>query len=151
MSWVQRPSDRAAVVGAIDPDANAAGTLATGWIDMSKFSMLLAVIMAGDLGAGATVDAKFRQAKDAAGTGAKDIVGKAITQLTQAGTDKSNKQSLINLTGDELDVNGGFAFVSLSFTTAVATSDGGAVVLGFDPRYGAASDNDAASVTEIVA
>jgi hypothetical protein len=150
MNRVLRPSDVAAVVGVIDPDANTAATYTTGWIDMGKFEHLLAIIMAGDLGSSATLDAKFQQATDSSGTSAKDVSGKAITQMTQASTDKSNKQALVNLAGEDLDVDGGFTHVRLSMTVATATSDSGAVVLGFDARYAPASENDADSVDEIV-
>ena len=142
-------SARAAVVGIIDPDAYAAGTVTTGWIDMQDWHSLLAIVMAGDLGSSATLDAKFEQATDGSGTGAKDITGAAITQLTQAGTD-SNKQALINLDQGSLDFNNGFRYVRLSMTVATATSDAGAVVLGLDARYGAANAGDIAAVDEIV-
>jgi hypothetical protein len=144
-----KPSAAVAVVGAIDPDANTAATYTTGWVDMAKFGALLAVVMAGTLGASATLDAKFEQASDNAGTGAKDVTGKAITQLTQAGTD-SDKQALINLFADDLDINNGFTHARLSMTVATATSDCGAVLLGLYPVKGDASDNDAATVDEIV-
>ena len=144
-----RASDRAAVVGVIDPDANTAGTLTTGWINMANWGRIMATVMAGDLGASATLDAKLEQAQDGAGTGAKDITGKAITQLTQAGTD-SNKQAIINCHREELDLANNFTHVRLSHTVAVATSDSGAIVQGFDPRYNTAADNDAATVDEIV-
>jgi len=149
MSKVLRPSDRAAMAGIIDPDAYAANTYTTGWINMGKFERLMAIIMAGDLGTNATVDAKLQQAKDSGGTGAKDITGKAITQLTQAGSD-DNKQAIINLRSEELDVSGGFTHARLSMTVGTATSDAGAVVLGFDARYAPGSDSDLASVDEIV-
>lgn len=142
------PSDRARVVATIDPDAYAAGTYTSDWVHMGLFDSMLAVVLAGDLGVGATLDAKLQQATDSAGTGAKDITGKAITQLTQAGTD-SDKQALINCRSEELDVAGGFDYVRLSMTVATAASDCGAVVLGFDARYGPATDLD--SVDEIVA
>lgn len=144
-----KPSDRAAVVGVIDPDANAAGAASTGWVDASTFHSFLAIIMAGTLGASATLDAKLEQATDGSGTGVKDVTGKAITQLTQAGTD-SDKQALINLFSDELDINNGFTHVRLTMTTGVATSDSGALLLGLDPRNDIASANDAATVDEIV-
>ncbi|NOX39767.1 MAG: hypothetical protein GXP05_04435 [Alphaproteobacteria bacterium] len=143
------PSDRTAIIGVIDPDANAAGTLTTAWIDMSIFNAVMAIVMAGTLGAAATLDAKFQQATDSAGTGVKDITGKAITQLTQAGVD-SDKQAIINLFAEELDVTNNFTHVRLSMTTAVAASDSGALVLGSLERYGPASANDLASVDEIV-
>lgn len=143
------PSQQAAVVGVIDPDAYAAGTVTTGWISMATFEAIQAIVMAGDLGASATLDAKLEQATDGSGTGAKDITGKAITQLTQAGTD-SNKQAVINLFAAELDVANSFTHARLSMTVAVATSDAGAIVMGHLPHYGPASDNDLASVDEIV-
>ena len=143
-----RPSDRAVVAGVIDPDANAAATYTTGWIDMGLFAAIMAIVFAGTLGASATIDAKLEQATDSSGTGAKDITGKAITQLTQAGTDKSDKQAIINCRAEELDVDNSFRYVRLSMTVAAATSDSGAVVLGMDARYAPAAD--AASVDEVV-
>lgn len=149
MDRVLRPSDEVALVGIIDPDAYAASTVTTAWIAAKHFEKYMAIVKAGDLGASATLDAKLEQAQDGSGTGAKDIVGKVITQLTQAGTD-SNKQAIINLANEELDVTGGFTHFRLSMTVATATSDAGAIVLGLQPRYAPASDNDVASVDEIV-
>lgn len=145
------PSQRAAVVGVIDPDANVAGAVSTVWINMADFHNLMAIIKAGDLGALATLDAKLEQAQDAAGTGVKDIVGKAITQLTQAGVNDSNNQAIINLRDDELDINGAFTHARLTMTVGTATSDTDGTVLGLLPRYGPADTKDLASVVEIVA
>jgi hypothetical protein len=144
-----KASEQVAVVGNIDPDAYAASTVTTGWIAAKNFHRFLAIVQAGDLGASATLDAKLQQASDGSGTGAKDITGKAITQLTQAGTD-SNKQALINLRPDELDLDNGFTHFRLSMTVAVATSDAGGIVLGVGPRSGPAQDSDDAAVDEIV-
>ena len=144
------PSDRVAVVGAIDPDATAAGTVTTGWVSIAQFASVMAVIMAGTLGSSATLDAKLEQATDSSGTGAKDVTGKAITQLTQGSPDGSDQQAIINCCQQDLDTDNDFAFVRLSVTVATATSDVGALLLGFDPAYAPASDNDAASVAEIV-
>ncbi len=129
------PSEQVAVAGRIKPDATAAGTLTSGWISMATYGALLAIISAGDLGTSATVDAKLQQAKDSSGTAAKDVTGKAIVQMTQAGTDKSNKDALINIRAEELDRNGGFTHVRLSLTVATATSDVGAVILGLNARF----------------
>ncbi|HEY7824691.1 MAG TPA: hypothetical protein VIG24_17755 [Acidimicrobiia bacterium] len=139
-------SDRVRVAGAIDPDAYAAGTVTTGWISMATYGSLLAIVMAGTLGSSATLDAKIEEAKDSSGTDAQDLTDKAITQLTQAGTD-SDKQALINVRSDELSAD--FTHVRLSMTVGTATSDAGAVVLGGDARFEPATD--AASVDEIVA
>jgi len=143
-------SDEVAVVGCIDPDAYAAGAHSTGWISMVTWQKISAIVMAGDLGSSATLDAKLEQASDSSGTGVKDITGKAITQLTQAGTD-SNKQAIINCRADELDIANGFTHVRLTMTVATATSDAGAVVMGMIARYRNAAANDAATVDEIVA
>ncbi len=144
-----KPSDRVAIVGVIDPDVTAASTVTTDWIPMAKWGALMGIVFAGTLGSSATLDAKFEQAQNSGGTGAKDITGKAITQLTQAGAD-SDKQVVINLFNDDLDMNNGFTHARLSLTVATASSDAGAVVLGLDPRKGQASDNDLATVDEIV-
>lgn len=146
---VLRPSDRVAVVGNIDPDAYSASTVTTGWIAAKSYERFLAIVQAGTLGSSATLDAKLEQATDSSGSGAKDIAGKAVTQLTQAGTD-SDKQALINITGEELDVTNGFDYFRLSMTIATADSDAAGIVLGLDPRYGPASDSDASTVDEIV-
>lgn len=142
------PSNEAVLAGVIDPDLNTAGTLTTGWINMGLYESIQAIIMAGALGTNATLDAKLEQASDGSGTGAKDISGKAITQLTQAGTDESDKQAIINCRSDELDVNNGFSYVRLSMTVAVASSDSAGLVLGHHARYQPATD--IASVAEVV-
>lgn len=142
-----KPTSRFKLLAAIDADAYAAGTYTSGWIDMSLWESLTAMIAPGDLGTNATVDAKLQQATSSAGAGAKDITGKAITQLTQAGTDKSNKQDWINLKSEDLDRDNDFRYVQLSVTIATATSDLAAYVFGLDPRYTGTAN---ASVNEII-
>lgn len=141
------PSNSLPVAGVIDPDAYAAGPYSTGWISMVTYRALLAIIQVGTITADGTVDAKLEQATDATGTGAKDIPGKSITQLTEAGTD-SDKQAVIEVWDDELDINNGFTHVRLTVTVAVAPSDMSAIVLGLGARYQPAAD--LASVDEIV-
>lgn len=133
------PSNQAVLVGVIDPDLNTAGTLTTGWINMGNFDAIQAIILAGTLGTNATLDAKLEQATSSGGAGAKDVTGKAITQLTEAGTD-SDKQAIINCRSDELDVANGFCYARLSMTVAVASSDSAAIVLGHNARYQPATD-----------
>ncbi|HXH05860.1 MAG TPA: hypothetical protein VNI83_04645 [Vicinamibacterales bacterium] len=128
-----RPSDLATLLGAIAPQS-ASGVVSSAWIDASRFHAFEAIVLAGTLGAGATVDAKLRQATDASGTGAKDITGKAISQVTA-----SNRQALINLRPEELDVAGGFRYVQLQITVGVAASQVAGLVQGFGARYGPAA------------
>lgn len=137
-----------AIVAAIDPDATAASTVATSWIAAADYGRFLAIVMAGTLGSSATLDAKIEQATDSSGTGTKDVTGKAITQLTQGGTDDSDKQVLLDLRPDDLDIANDFTHFRLSLTVATATSDVGGLVLGLGPAYGPASQ--AATVAETV-
>lgn len=143
-----KASEQAAILGAINPSSQAAGAATSSWVSVAQFQKLLAVIQTGTLGAGATVDAKIQQATDNAGTGAKDVANKAITQIVKATGD--NQQAEINLDAQDLDVEGGFGFVQLSVTVGTAASETAALLLGFNPRFAPASDFDAASVAEIV-
>lgn len=140
-----KPSQRVGLVGAISPQSTAT-TVTTPWIDATTFHNFMALLKTGVLGASATVDAKFQQATDNAGTGAKDVTGKAITQLVKA--DNDNDQVTMDLKQENLDFNNGFKFFRLSVTVGTAASLVDASVLGLDPRYGFATDNDAATVVQ---
>jgi hypothetical protein len=143
-----RISEQSAILATLDPVSQGAGTITTGWVSMGKFSRLMAFIGVGVMTATGTVDAKLQQATDNAGTGVKDITGKAITQLLAAGG--NNRQVEIDLRDDELDVNNNFAFVRLSLTVATAASLVQAALIGAVPRQGLASDLNQAGVVQIV-
>jgi hypothetical protein len=128
-----RPSDRVTLLDTIDPVSQAAATVTGAWLSAADFFSYLALLSVGALGASATVDAKLEQATDDQGTGAKDIVGKAITQLTDAGTD-DNKQVAINLRPAELDAQGGFTHFRLSVTVATQACLIAGHVFGLDAR-----------------
>ena len=154
------PSELAAIVATIDPDAYADGAQNSDWVDMADFESLMAMLMIGTFpDTGSTMDFKLQQATTSGGAGVKDITGKAITQIASGSPAVSDKQAIINVRADELDLDGGFQFVRAVATGAdtsspadspAATIDYGAVLLGFGPRYGPASDNDLASVAEII-
>lgn len=139
-------SEQWAVVGVVDPDHNTASAYDTDEIDMSKWHRLMAVVQAGTLGSSATLDFKFQDASSSGGS-FSDISGKAITQLTQAGSD-SDKQSIVNLRFDE--ANDDARYVKGVLTVGTATSDCSCVILGL-ARSKPASDNDISTVDEIVA
>ena len=141
-------SELLSILATIDPASISAGTVTTGWVSAGNHHNLLAVIQTGALGTAATLDAKLQQASDSSGTGAKDITGKAITQIVKASGD--NKQALINLRPDELDVANGFAYVRLSLTVGTAASVAGAQLLGVNPRYASADAQNQAAVVQIV-
>ncbi len=141
------PSERVAVLATIDPDVYTAAAYTTDWVDLTKYKSAMAIVMAGTLGSSATLNGKLQEATDSSGTGNVDLSGKAITALTQGGTD-SDKQAIINVRSDELSA--GFTHIALVMTVGTATSDCGAIVLGLDPRHAPANENDLASVDEIV-
>ncbi len=141
-------SELLAILAAIDPASQSAGTVSTGWISVANHHGLLAVLQTGVLGTGATVNAKLQQATDGSGAGAKDIEGKAITQIVKASGD--NKQVLINARPEELDTVNGFGFVRLSVTVGVAASLVAAQVLGVNPRELPAHTANQAAVVQIV-
>ncbi len=141
-------SELFSVLATIDPASQAVGTVTTGWISAGNHHTLLALVQSGVLGTGATLDAKLQQATDASGTGAKDVTGKAITQIVKA--TGGNKQALINLRPDDLDVTNGYAFVRLSLTVAVAASLTAAQLLGFNPRFAPGDASNQAAVAQVV-
>lgn len=141
--------ERLAVVACIDPDAYTTGAQTSDWVDMSEFERVVFIVQAGALGSSATIDFKVQEATSAAGAGAQDISGKSITQLTDAGTD-SDKQALVEVRADELDLADGYTHVAGILTVGTATSDAGVVAIGLDPRYHPASDYDLSSVDELV-
>lgn len=144
------PSEAVAVLGTLDPEAMGASTVVTDYADIGLFESVMFVVMVGEMAGTSTVDAVVKQATTSAGAGAKNLTtSKAITQLTQAGTD-ADKQVIINVRAEDLDMANNFDFVALSVTVGAAASDMAVLVLGFNPRYAPASDNDLASVDEIV-
>ena len=143
-----RFSERAALLAVINPVSQGAGTANSGWIPVALFDRIVAELMVGAFGASATVDAKFQQATSAAGAGAKDITGKAITQLLAAGG--NNRQAIVEVSETDLDTNGGFAFVQFSVTVGTAATLIAASVKGVNPRYQPASAYNATSVAQVV-
>jgi len=121
-------SEELSVLATIDPVSQGAGTANSGWVDMRDVKRLLALVDVGVFGGSATVDAKLQQATSSGGAGAKDITGKAITQLLAAGG--NNRQALINLADDELDAANGFRWVQLSITVGTAATLISGLVLG---------------------
>ncbi len=99
----------------IDPAANQ-GVLGTNWVYAGNYHRAIGMLFTGALNA--TVDLRFWQAQDLAGTGAKIVGGTAITQL--AATD-DNSKCLIELQTEELDADNGFGWIRL-----ILTNGGGA-------------------------
>ena len=143
-----KASEMLAVLATIDPATQAAGAVSTGWVSVANHLGFLALVQTGVLGTSATVDAKLQQALDSAGTGAKDISGKAITQIVKATGD--NKQALVNVKPEELDTVNGFGFVRVTVTVGVAASITSAQLLGLNPRYAPADVGNQAAVVQVI-
>ena len=59
------------------------------------------------------------QATDGAGTGSKNVTGAVITQL---GATDDNKQVLVEVQTNKLDINNDFHFVAITLTEAGSTA-----------------------------
>jgi hypothetical protein len=149
------PSEAAAVVATVDPDAYTAAAYSSDEVDMSKFESIMCVVTVGEMASTSTVACKLQASTTSGGTFV-DITGKAISTITQATSPlTSDVQAVINLRTEELwsstSPEAEYRYVKAVMTVAAAASDAGLVILGFNPRQGPASDNDLASVAEIVA
>jgi len=118
-----------------DADVYAIGThTPSTYRSMANHQRGVLLVHVGAIAAAGTVDVAMVQATDAAGTGAKAIAGKAITQLTQAGGD-SGSTVAIELRSEELDVDGGFSFVAATVTVAGNTAEVGVFALAGCSNY----------------
>jgi len=145
-------TERNAALDTLNPLSRSANTYNGAWVDTADFFDFCAALQVGVISAGGTIAFKLQEATSAAGAGAADITGKAITTIGQTGSPAvggSNRQAFINLKSGELTA--GFRWVRMVITTATAASVCGATLYGSNPRNGPASDNDAATVQEIVA
>jgi hypothetical protein len=143
----QKMSEGMPLLTSIAPISQGVGTVTSGWIPVTNAHQLIALIQTGVLGASATVDAKLQQATSAAGAGAKDLTGKAISQIVKATGD--NKQAMINFRASDLDVTNGFTYVAIVMTVGVAASQVAALLLS-NPRFQPAEAYNNASVVQVV-
>lgn len=134
--YTSRVSERLYPLGRLDPANKAAATHATAWVSLQDYHRAWFVVEVGVMAAGATLDAGIQQATDTAGTGAKAITGKTITQLTQAGGD-GNQILCIELQTEELDVDGGFDCVRGYLTVGTNTVYAACQLYGADTRFAA--------------
>lgn len=107
----------------------------TGFIYAGNHHRFVTLISVGDMATNATFDVDIEQATNSAGSGTvKNVTGKSITQLTQAGSG-SNKVVIIELRSEELDVAGGFDHFNVECTPATAAVEFSVMVFGFEARY----------------
>lgn len=146
--YTERLSEQLAVVATIDPASLTANTYLTDAIDMKLHRRVLFIIAVGALTTNNTTDFSVVGDTASGGSYATAITGKAITQLTKAGSD-DDKQVLVEVTAEEVAAQG-LRYIKGSLVTATAAALGCVVALADSTRYGPASDYDLASVDEIV-
>ena len=129
------------LVAAIAPSNQAAGAQSTGWISVADYFNFMALVNVGALGTSGTVDAKIEQAQDSSGTGAKDVTGKAITQIAAA-----NKTAALDINQNDINVTNGFTHIRLTITVGTAACDTAATVIGAYARYEKPANNQADEV-----
>lgn len=121
MNVSSNASDLISYQGLIEPVAGSS-TYTTGWVYAGGSDAWSALVTAGAVTG--TVDAKIEQASDSSGTGAKDLTGSDITQLTAAGS------ALIQFKPGDLDNANDFTHVRLSVTTSNAADVAAGALIG---------------------
>lgn len=127
-------SENVEILDSLQPISQGAATVNGAYKLVDKYTRVVFILSVGVMSASATLDFKLQQAKDTGGTSVKDITGKAITQLTQAGGG-SGKNVIVELRTDKLDVANGFKAIRFVLTEAAAASVLGVLVLGVDVKY----------------
>ena len=114
-SYTSRFTEVHKLLGHIDAGSHAGG-VSTAWASMRDYHRGVALVLCGTLAG--TLDVAIWQATDAAGTSAKLVTGKTITQLNGAGD--SDSHCAIEIRTEELDVDGGFDYIRVQTVNSVA-------------------------------
>ena len=128
MSYTEQFTEVHELLGRLPP-LTYNGGVSTDWMAVNDYHRVVVIVSAGTLLG--TLDVAVFQATDPAGSGAKVISGKAITQL--AATD-DNAICAIEIRTEELDVDGGFDCIRVQ-TTSSAANVFSVIVLGVVSRY----------------
>jgi hypothetical protein len=139
-----QPSERIAICGVANPQTMNNNSFPTGPVDLSKFHEALFLLIVGDIPTSGTLDAKLQESDVANfASGVTDIPGKTMMQLVA--TD-DNKQVVFNLKAEECSKR----YARLLITASPHNNIACAVALGIKPRHAPATDDDAATVAQIV-
>ena len=142
----ERLSEALAVVGAIDPQVLSSTTKTTDVIDASKFDSVLFIVSVGAVTSSGTIDFTVYE-----GT-ASGTVTTSVTSITALDWTDDNKQALVEI--DTASLSGpNYRYIKGVLVADSATGAGtygGVIALGGKPRFHPASDDDLASVAEIV-
>jgi len=135
--YTERFSETACLLYNLAPISVAHGAAVyTSYVSLATYHRAAIVIHTGVMASGSTLDAVVYQAVDTAGSGTPKVLTttKAITQLTQAGSD-SNKDVVIEVRTEELDVAGGFDCIALQYTVGTAATLLSIEIYGLVPRF----------------
>ena len=127
-------SERNQILDVLHAASQGAGTVNGNWVKADRHERIVCIADVGVISASGTFDLKLQQANTSGGGGAKDITGKAITQLTQAGGG-SSKVVIIELDVAKMDIANGFFWVRFVLTEATAAALCAVLLLGVDPIY----------------
>lgn len=118
MSFITQRINEGVVIAeaGLAPVSQAAATVTSAGVDMSKFARVRYVLYVGAFGASATVDAKVRQSAASNLSSPIDVTGAAITQMLAAGG--NNKIVTIEVTAAMLTAGYRYAFLSVTVGTA---------------------------------
>ena len=141
-----RPSEKVAVVGTVDPDANATGAFPTDWIAINDYQQVMFVVMAGILVSTCTLDFFVQEADDSTGGNAATLASGTLT-ITQMTTADNDEQTIVNVDSEMLSNT--FTQIRGVLQVTTQTGDSAVIALGLLPRDGPANKNDLASVVEI--
>lgn len=146
-------SEAAVIVATVDPDAYASGTQLTDAIDMSVHREVVFYVLAGAIPSSGTYNFKVTESDSSGGT-YKQISGKGITALTNAGTD-SDKQAIVRVRAEDLSTGYRYIKGSLRCTGAASANDAAVMALATQSRWSDAVTTtgygDLSTVDEIVA
>jgi hypothetical protein len=114
-----------------------AGEVISSYVDAGMYTRFALVLHLGAIAATGTMLVRILQATSAAGANAKGIPTTAAqTKITSAlVTGDANGIVVIELTAEELDVDGGFHFLAVGYDVDTDTVAMGAVLWGIEPRY----------------
>jgi len=134
--YTERFTETACLLYNLAPISVANGAEAfTSYVSLANYHRAAILIHTGVMASGSTLDAVVHQATDTSGSSPKHLTSsKAITQLTQAGSD-SNKDVAIEIRTEELDVAGGFDCIALGYTVGTAATLLSIEIYGLVPRY----------------
>ena len=133
MVYTQRPSEVMVPLAVMHADSYS-GVQDSGYVSLALYHRAWIVLDVGDMAVGATLDIDVEEATTTAGIDGKNITGKSITQLTQAGGD-GDDLICISIRTEELDVANMFDCINVEVTGAGAATEYSLIIYGCEPRF----------------